>query len=254
MDVYWLEQSEEDVPSDDCWLSPGEAVRLQKLRFAKRRTDWRLGRWTAKCAVVSYLDLPDDIRCFSDIEIRAAASGAPEVHAGNKLLDVIISISHRAHAGACAISGSDMMLGCDLELVERRSPAFVSDYFSVAEQALVARTKPAAQAVLTTLLWSAKESALKLLRTGLRQDTLCVEVTPPGVITEQGEVDTGCGGEADIAQFNASGWHPLQVRYHSGQIYEGWWQHTGGLVRTLLSSPATAPPLACKKLISTHSR
>ena len=57
MDVYWLEQVEGDVPPNDDWLSASEAACLARLRFAKRRADWRLGRWTAKCAVSEYLSL-----------------------------------------------------------------------------------------------------------------------------------------------------------------------------------------------------
>ena len=60
MDVYWLEQSEADVPTADDWLSENEVARLNSLRVAKRRADWRLGRWTAKCAVAASLKLPGD--------------------------------------------------------------------------------------------------------------------------------------------------------------------------------------------------
>ena len=79
MEVYWLEQSEGDVPTTDDWLSPDEVVRLSTMRIAKRRSDWRLGRWTAKNALAVYLlclkvpadpqvlasyrNTPGDIRC-----------------------------------------------------------------------------------------------------------------------------------------------------------------------------------------------
>src|SRR5271157_5967895 len=58
MDVYWLEQAEADVPEGNDWLSASEAVRLNAMRFAKRRADWRLGRCTANRAVAAYLDVP----------------------------------------------------------------------------------------------------------------------------------------------------------------------------------------------------
>ena len=50
MHVYWLEQTEANVPEDNTWLSPREVAFADRLRFAKRRADWRLGRWTAKRA------------------------------------------------------------------------------------------------------------------------------------------------------------------------------------------------------------
>jgi len=59
-DVYWLEQTEADVPAEDDWLSEREAVRLGRMRIPKRRADWRLGRWTAKRALAACLKLPGD--------------------------------------------------------------------------------------------------------------------------------------------------------------------------------------------------
>ena len=83
MDVYWLEQSELDVPTADDWLSSNEVVRLNGMRVAKRRADWRLGRWTAKCALAIYLTLPDHPQSLQEIEVRPAPSGAPEAFVSN---------------------------------------------------------------------------------------------------------------------------------------------------------------------------
>ena len=69
-------------------------------------------------------------------------------------------------------------LGCDLEIVEPRSDAFIADYFTAEEQALIERTSAADRSLLLALLWSAKESALKALRAGLRLDTRSVIVRP----------------------------------------------------------------------------
>ncbi len=79
MDIYWMEQTESDVPSENQWLSSREATCLSRMRFLKRRTDWRLGRWTAKHALASRLNLVPDINALAMMEILAAPSGAPEV-------------------------------------------------------------------------------------------------------------------------------------------------------------------------------
>ena len=55
---HWLEQTEADLPAANDWLSAGERLRLDGMRFAKRHADWRLGRWTAKRALAAYLNLP----------------------------------------------------------------------------------------------------------------------------------------------------------------------------------------------------
>ena len=84
MEVYWWEQAEADLPAHDDWLSAGEAATLAGMHFAKRRADWRLGRWTAKQALAAYLHLPDDPHALAGIEIRPAPSGAPETFLANK--------------------------------------------------------------------------------------------------------------------------------------------------------------------------
>src|ERR1700757_2848479 len=73
-DIYWLEQTEADLPAVNDWLSESEAARLNSMRFEKRSKSWRLGRWTAKHAIVAYRNLPCDHPTLRQIEIRAAAS------------------------------------------------------------------------------------------------------------------------------------------------------------------------------------
>ncbi|MGA7381749.1 MAG: 4'-phosphopantetheinyl transferase superfamily protein [Terriglobales bacterium] len=224
MNVYWLEQTEADVPEVNNWLSESEAVHLQGLRFAKRRADWRLGRWTAKCALSACLGVPAHPQVFKKIEIRPAPSGAPEVFVANRPAGVTISLSHRDGMAACAVAMSGVEMGCDLEMVEPRSDAFVADYFTSEEQAIVARAPAADRARLLALLWSAKESALKALHEGLRLDTRCVTVSP------------------FAASFDLNGWSPLQVHYTGGQIFHGWWQQANSILRTVVAArPLDSP-------------
>ena len=131
----------------------------------------KLGRWTAKHAVAACLQLPADLPSLASIEVRPGPSGAPETFLGNKWAPVTISLSHRAGRAVCAVAPDGGALGCDLEVIEPHSDAFIADYFATEEQALVARAAPADRPGLVTLLWSAKESALKALRAGLRLDT-----------------------------------------------------------------------------------
>jgi 4'-phosphopantetheinyl transferase len=223
--VYWLEQTAADVPAEDDWLSASESIHLNGMRFAKRRSDWRLGRWTAKCAVASLLNLPADAQGLAQIEIRPASSGAPEVFVANEPAVVTVSISHRSGAAICAVAMSGVDLGCDQEVIEARSEGFVADYFTPDEQALVARVCEAERSRLVTLLWSAKESALKAVREGLRLDTRSVAVSPIN------------------GAFNLDGWSPLQVRYADGRSFHGWWQQAQGIVRTLVANPAPDSPI-----------
>ena len=77
--------------------------------------------------------------------------------------------------------------------------------------------------VAANLLWSAKESALKVLRVGLRADTRSVEVTLG----------------ADV---RPDGWSPLAVRAVTGDRFPGWWRRDGVFLLTLASRELTEPP------------
>lgn len=224
---YWLEQSEADVPVGDQWLSAGEHSRLSRLPFAKRRTDWRLGRWTAKRALASCLDLPTDSHSLQAVEIRALPSGAPEVFLFNQRANVSVSLSHRAGRGLCVVALSGATLGCDLELVEPREQSFVTDFFTANEQQLVNEASADQRSTLATLIWSAKESALKALRVGLRLDTASLEVSFADDALEPRE-EAGHGDRAV--------WYPLSVRCREGQILRGWWRCANDMVRTVVCS------------------
>jgi 4'-phosphopantetheinyl transferase len=225
MGVYWLEQTEVDVPGENDWLSAKEHMFLDRLRFVYRRADWRLGRWTAKQAVAAFFNLPYSPAALARVEIVPAASGAPEVFLDNKLAAVTMSLSHRNHRAICFLGPPTMELGCDLERIEPRTDAFLSDYFTTEEQAFLAAPSIPDRPRLVALFWSAKESALKALHSGLRLDTRSVIVSP---------VDLTCG---------LNGWCPLLVRYAGGQIFHGWWQIADDMVRTVVSSPPPARPI-----------
>jgi 4'-phosphopantetheinyl transferase len=243
-EVYWLEQTEADVPAKNDWLSENEAARLASLRFAKRRRDWRLGRWTAKLAMAAYQNLPGDCQTLRGVEIRPALSGAPEVFFAGQPAPVTISLSHSDGVAACAVAPSAVALGCDLEIIEPRNESFTADYFTAEEVRLVALARAHDRSRLVTLLWSGKESALKALRVGLRFDTRSVEVSLDDV--ERCSED-GVRREADsvlaLELHEANCWFPFHVRCSDGQIFHGWWQNTEKLVRSLVAAPEPFPPI-----------
>ena len=227
MNLYWLEQCGEDLPKENDWLSQNEINFLESLRFAKRRSDWRLGRWTAKHALAAYLNWPCSAAGLTKIEIRPASSGAPEAFFENKPAPVTISLSHRDDRAICVVGPPALDMGCDLERVEPRSDAFIVDYFTLEEQELVMRHTLAERPLLLALLWSGKESALKALRTGLRMDTRSVVVGPIDLSLE------------------LDGWSPLQVHYDGGRKFNGWRQMGDGMVRTVVADP---PPMSLNHL------
>jgi 4'-phosphopantetheinyl transferase len=223
VDIYWLEQNGSDVPFGDQWLSGNERARLDELHIPKRRADWRLGRWTAKCAVAGYWNLSRGLEALSVVELRPAASGAPKVFLHGRPAPVTLSLSHSSGTGLCTIAPDDAAVGCDLEKVEPRSAQFLSDYFTGDEQNLVARTPAGMQDQVLTLLWTAKESVLKALCCGLRMDTRSVNAAPAGASRAPG-----------------AEWRRVSATHTSGRTFYGWWRESHDLVYTVVADP---PPL-----------
>lgn len=252
MDVYWLQQSEADLPATDDWLCESEAARLSSFRFAKRRADWRLGRWTAKCAIAATLKLPDDPQSLSRIEITPAATGQPEVTLHDQAEAVTISISHRGGFALCAVALGDVKLGCDLEMIEPRSDAFIADYFTEKEQTLIAQISAAERSLLVSLLWSAKESALKALHVGLRADTRSVEVSECDLHGYWcGETDVRSSEAnlpSELSNISGTNWRALQIQCAGGTNFCGWWQHSNNLVRTIVATLMPVFPTDCSSI------
>jgi 4'-phosphopantetheinyl transferase len=222
VDLRWLSQGMSDVPAGDGWLSPREAAWIARMRFPKRRREFRLGRWTAKKALALYLGRPEDD--LAAIEIDRAPDGAPAPLVDGRPAGAYLTMTDRADQAVCLVGPPGPSLGCDLELVEPRSDAFVADFLTPAERRLVAGAGDRdAHDLLANLVWSGKESALKVLRTGLRRDTRSVEVSLPG------------GPPVD-------GWSPIVMRAVEGTVYPGWWQRFGPFVLTVAATEPFAPP------------
>lgn len=225
--LRWHSLGERSVPEALDWLAAGEIGRVSAMRFTKRRSEWLLARWTAKQTLGAELGIADGPASLARIEIRTIiggeAQGAPEVFVDGLRYEIGVSLTDRADWAVCVIGAVDE-LGCDLELVEARSDRFVRDYFTPREQAVV--TQPpfdSSSDAVANLIWSAKESALKVLRTGLRRDTRSVEVSFP---VEQ----------------SVDGWQPLRVRTEEGRHLSGWWRQYGEFLLTVVTGRPAAPP------------
>ena len=181
--VWYTTQSRQQLPADLDWLTPGERERLEGFRFDKRRRDWLLGRWTAKIALLGISGLSErDIQRF---EIDSAPNGAPLPRLDGQPYQVGLSLSHSHELAFSAVSRDADALGCDIELVEPRSDVFVETWFTEAERVCVENASPSSRDSLVTMIWSAKESTLKALQTGLQVDTRSVEVLDRGERVDQ---------------------------------------------------------------------
>ena len=238
--IQWLVCSADGCPNIEAerppsFLSGHERQAYAQLAFAKRRREWLLGRWTAKhllrLSEASHRRSP-----LHTIGVHNDPDGAPYLSvAGEGRLSASLSISHRDELALCAISlpgGAESVVatGADIERIEPRSLAFVRDFFTAQETEQVQLCPPALRDVLVAVIWSTKESALKVLRLGLRADTRQVEVGAASSI-EAGR----------LKEREPCAWQPLPVgsRIPGGSDLVAWWRQHGDYVLTVAAAAPT---------------
>ncbi len=216
MAIQWLLCRAEAVPAGDEWLGFNERAAQALLKLAMRRAAWRLGRFTAK----QLLSGTEGVDRLDRIEILAAEDGAPEAFVDGRPIPGSISITHRSGVAAC-VAARSAKVGCDLEAIEPRSQRFVDDFFTARERAATRRVEPQLRDRFVALTWSAKESALKVLRVGLRRDTRSVDVEL-----------------RDVAAAHST-WQPIMTTVNpENQRLPGWWRPHDNLVLTVVSDDA----------------
>ncbi|MBX7222218.1 MAG: 4'-phosphopantetheinyl transferase superfamily protein [Blastocatellia bacterium] len=195
------------IPSPEEWLSEREQSVWKQFRFEKRRTEWLAGRWAAKKLLSRAFEGGQN-----NLEILAAPDGAPEVFTFGEKAPYSLSLSHRNGYVLAAVNQEGHPIGCDLEVIETRSSAFIEEFFTTEEQQQIRSSKEADK--LAIVLWSAKESVLKVMRTGLRVSTnhirIFLEETPETAIQ----------------------WSFEAEHIGTGQRFSGWWRISGALVIT----------------------
>ena len=168
----------------------------------------------------------DDPAALGRIAVLNAPTGAPYVQVDGRRLAMDVSLTDRAGWAVCLVGADLGAVGCDLEIVEPRSPGFVTDFLTGDEQALVAAAgalSGQARDAAAILVWSAKESALKVLRLGLRADTRWVEVV----------VDQSPRGD---------GWARTTTTWRGGRVMPGWWRRDGAYLLTVAGPGDLEPP------------
>jgi len=220
--VHYTIQDWNQLPSELGWLTPGERERFDGFRFDKRRRDWLLGRWAAKNALLGISGLSKrNIRRF---EVTSAPNGAPMPKLDGWPYRVGLSLSHSNDRALATVSRGAKALGCDIELIEPRSDVFVETYFTAAEREHVEHASSSFRDSLVTKIWSAKESTLKALHTGLQADTRSVEVTDDG----------DCAGE---------GWGVARAVVENAGEFSCLWRLDGDFVLSIATRDPVETPI-----------
>jgi phosphopantetheinyl transferase len=236
--IYWHWQDaagQPDLAQGDCppgLLNAEEREHAQRARLAtdKRWRDWLLGRWTAKNLLRSLAAMSQPGLALDAITITTNRRGAPVAHLPGSQPRAI-SISHSHGRAACAAAdGLEALVGIDLDYVEPRSEAFVSDFLTSEEQALAAGLPAAERDLGVMAIWAAKEAVLKALQTGLTVDTRTVSCRP-----EVGHEDEAC-------------WRPVAVAVNAAWLGKpaprlaGWWRRLDEWVVAVVEEAGGPPP------------
>ncbi len=229
------------VPHPNTWLSDAELERLARFRFEKRRSEWILGRFTAKTVVAAALERRGEPRPnLRSIEIVPEPSGAPQVHdvVSGARLPVSISISQSAGRALAALlftglpESESCTVGTDLEKVEPRSDGFIHDFLTEAERAEVASLETPARPARANGIWSAKEAVLKALKLGLTVDTSKVEcLLSPGPLPDAPPALTPVGPA--WSRFSVRCAAEILPPWAKSPEFFGFWKEEGGFVLTL---------------------
>ena len=216
----WLASTHAEVPAGVDWLGKRERRALMRFRVAHRRADWLLGRWTAKAAVGSWLS-----QALDRIEVLAAPDGAPEAFLDGEPVPLSVSLSHRAGRAIAVVADAPAVVGCDLEVIEHRSDAFVREWLDPEEQELVHAGSETQRDMIANLIWTAKEAAAKVRREGLRLDLRHAVVRVEGSFAEPDH------------------WHRLCVEWSDGDgTTAGWWRSEPGWVIAIAGDPSIEEP------------
>ena len=222
-EIYWILDADMSGPAIDppAYLAEEELARLADMRFSKRRIEWLHGRRTAKILLQRCHPVCSSLP-LSEIIIKNELNGMPyPCQKNGGQMTGCLSISHRDRIAVSALTlVSSLRVGVDLEKVEPFQANFVADYFTPMEFERVYILPPDNRPETITLIWSAKEAALKALGQGLRLDTRTVEIT----ILDQDEYCIG-----------TQGWNRFEVntRLTPGKVWHGWWRDYKNYVLTI---------------------
>jgi len=250
--IHWLIQSTAGHPAFARGialaglLSEQEQLRLMELKTVKRRSDWLIGRWTAKHLIQSYIERQTGVQLLMNtLTVVNDPDGAPravldlripildcDLDLKSKIQNLKLSVSHCDGHAFCALSDTcGIQIGADIEHIEPRAAAFAEDYFTAHELDQLCAAPLDSRDTIVTLIWSAKEAALKALRLGLTVDTRTISCTV-----------------APAPQVQAA-WAALGIRCAPGLLgeheydFQGWWRQFDRYVLTIVVMGVDRQPM-----------
>ncbi len=188
-DIHWVLTQAGPGLASGCYLTATEIQSGRRYRHPERHRQWMLGRATAKYLLMQRatpLDL--SIQASNDFEILRNPNGWPQLqdrHGRN--LPVSLTISHRDELAFSAVCRDNLgNLGADIEIIAPKNASMLEDFYTPEERNWIQSQASPHQALTATLIWSAKESILKAIKTGLMENTKIIRLIPNEDVSQPG--------------------------------------------------------------------
>lgn len=163
----WRDPSDQDPYT---FLHDEEIKHLKTLQYERRINSYLLGRYSAKSAISGFISEPN----LRKIHIKSGVFNQPVVM-GDSIANIQVSLAHSDDLAAAAAFDEMIILGVDIEKINRNTA-------SVVEGELTQRERDLARAIAQSdenfflVLWTVKESLSKILKTGLTAPLHILEV------------------------------------------------------------------------------
>lgn len=135
-----------------------------------RKTNFILGRYCAKMALASLFE----INSLNQIYIEAGVFNQPIIKAPT-IPNIRVSISHDKLASIALAYPEEHPMGIDIESINTDKASEIEDYLTSHEINLISDFNSSHNLVVT-IIWTAKESLSKVLKTGLTTSLSVLEI------------------------------------------------------------------------------
>jgi 4'-phosphopantetheinyl transferase len=168
--VCFIDKSHFDKEEAINFMHSEERKYLDKLKYDKRIWSFLLGRISSKLALKELVEIPS----FSSIQIKSGVFGFPVLHC-KKVANFQTSITHTDNIAGAIVFPEEHPLSIDIERVEQSKLKAIKSVLTLDEEILL-KSNSLHNSEGLTMLWSAKESLSKLLKTGMMLDFKFLEI------------------------------------------------------------------------------
>lgn len=164
-----IKYNEDNLSAFLAALHPVEKERYETFAHSKRKNSYLLGRVAAKHAISNFLKI--NIKP-NEVHIDSGVFSFPVVRFSHP---VQVSISHCQNIAIALAYDESHPLGVDLEQIDEKKADVIKSGLNP-EELQLARSLNIAESVALTIIWSARESVSKILKTGITIDFKWLEI------------------------------------------------------------------------------